>query len=118
MILSDGTTDITVTQANEVFRVDIEKSTTTAAGGRLKSQTAGKRIGFKVDIRTTQAVYASILTLLTNGAAHYYYTPEETYALFSSVTFPIEVNVTNLKRDWDNRTAVYVSFDAESIDYY
>lgn len=118
MILSDGTTSVTITEANETFGPVIDKSTRRSSGGRLKSQTSGKRINFRVECRTTQTVYASLLSLLTNGADKYFYTPEETYDLFTSVSFPIEVNVTKLKRKWDNRRVVYITFEVEAVDYY
>ncbi len=117
MILSDGTTDIEVEYANEVNIPVIDKSTRTSASGNIKSQTSGKRFALQVKCRTTATIATAMYEMLTNGAAAYYYTPEENHAPFSSSLYPIEVSVSDFKIEWDNRSTYYLNFKVESVSY-
>jgi hypothetical protein len=119
--LSDGTTDIDLGTANERINPIIDKSSKITAGGNIRSITGGERLMFAVDIRATQATYRSIINLLTNGASNYYYTPNnstvEWTSLYPNTTWPLNCNINNLKRTWDNRSYFYVSFEVEAISY-
>ncbi len=118
MIISDGTTDLTFEYADENIMPDIEKSTGRSASGRTKSQTAGERMSMSVKFRTTPAGYRTLLDLMTNGANEYYYTPEEDYGiLYSTLTEPWNVNITNIRKEWDNKRQFYVTLNIETVDY-
>lgn len=118
--LSDGTTDIDLGKVNERINPMLDKSSKRTAGGNIRSITAGERLSFAVDIRATPAVYRSILDLMVNGSTNYYYTPNDTsefVGLYPATTFPLNCNINNLKRTWDNRSQFYISFDVEAISY-
>ena len=116
-IISDGTTDINIGLANEIPNRVIERNSKNSASGAIKQQVAGSRLIFSVNARVTGAVYNSLVNLLVNGSQFYFYTPTDTHSMFPDVTFPLAVEISGLKRDWDNRNVYYISFKTKSIDY-
>jgi len=118
--VSDGTTNIDIGTSDERIDATIEKSTTRTAGGNYRSVTGGERLAFSVKCRLTPAVFRTLLDLLKNGASSYYFTPNDSSTisdLYPTTTFPLNCNITNLKRSWDNRSYYYVSFTVESSSY-
>ena len=116
-IISDGTTDINIGLANEIPNRVIERNSKNSASGAIKQQVAGSRLIFSVNARVTGVVYNSLVNLLVNGSQFYFYTPTDTHSMFPDVTFPLAVEISGLKRDWDNRNVYYISFKTKSIDY-
>jgi hypothetical protein len=117
MIISDGTTDIEVLYADEIADPIIDEDSAMSAGGFIKTQRSGKRFKMDVKIRASAAEYMALLNLLTNGSPRYYFTPNDTHGIYSDVTFPLEVGISDLKRSWDNRTYYYLDFTVESAGY-
>jgi hypothetical protein len=119
-IISDGITDITLEYADERIDPVIERSSTVTAGGNIRSITGGERINFVVKSRVTPAIYRSLLNLITNGALQYFYTPNDTTDwsdLYATTTFPLNVNINTIKREWDNRGIYYITMELESVSY-
>lgn len=116
-LISNGTTDINLGLSDEIPNRPIEKSSKQSASGATKQQIAGSRLIFRVKSRITGAVYNSLINLLTDGSEFYFYTPTDTHSMFPDVTFPLAVEITPPKRDFDNRDIYYISFTAKSIDY-
>ena len=119
-IISNGTIDITLTDASERDNFPIEKSTVRSAGGRLKSQTIrGRRFSVKCEARVTAATFDSLLDLLTDQSSAYYFTPKNTAkALYAPFTFPIEASITLNDVYFDNGSVYYISLDVEGVDPY
>lgn len=121
-IISDGTTNISIDYVDERIRPEIEESTTRTAGGDTRRVPGGERLRIKSEWRLTPAQYRSILTLLTNNASNYFYTPEDSTAsywtdLYPSLTFPMNAQFTEVGRTWDNRSYWYVEMEIESTSY-
>jgi hypothetical protein len=119
-IFSDGTTDVTIEFVDETIAPVLEKSVTTSAGGRLKTQTGGERLTFSIRFRTTAALFRSLMNLLKNGADEYYYTPEDTHQFYTTsntVTFPLNVVFNQIAWEWDNRSTYYIGMQVTSVDY-
>ena len=92
------------------------------AGGNLRKIVGGERLKLKLKMRLTPAQYRSVITLLTNNANNYFYTPEESTAsywsdLYPSLSFPVNITYTDLDKEWDNRKHWYVNLDAEVTNY-
>lgn len=118
MVLTDGTTTVTLVNSDETLDPIIDKSTKQSVGGDLKSITAGERARFEVRVRGTPAQVRELLDLLKNNADAYWFTPRETFTdLYPDIDFPLKCNVTNFTRDWDNRSYYYISFVVESVSY-
>lgn len=113
---SNGTT-LEIEEVDERLDPYLAQSTSTKAGGGLASQASGKRIILACKARATVAQYLALLNLLTNGSRRYYYTPEETYTLFASVTVPWPCVVTDLQSSWDNRDVHYITFKVTSSEF-
>jgi len=121
-IISDGTTDITIEFVDEDINPAIEETIKRTAGGNLRKITGGERLGLNLELRVTPSQYRSVLSLLTNNADNYFYTPEESTAsywssLYPDLEFPLNITYTNLKRTWDNRGYWYIKMDAEFTNY-
>jgi hypothetical protein len=69
--------------------------------------------------RTTNALTRSLKNLLNNGASNYWFTPTGTWntSLFNNITFPLNVNVTDIKIEWHNDDVFYVTMQVESVSY-
>lgn len=93
MEITDGTTTLTFTGTRFDDFTNVEKSTSTTAGGNKRSTTAGHRFIVKEGIRETGTVYGQLVALLTNGATTYYYTPTNVPDYLSSSDFPMRVNI-------------------------
>lgn len=117
MTITDGTTSLTIANADEEMIPVYDKSTRRASSGALKAQVAGERVAFDVKVRATPAQFRTLMNILTSQSNFVYYTSEETYPFYSGVDFPLACNVTNVDREWDNRSYYYVKFRVESVDY-
>lgn len=94
----------------------IALSTKNKAGGGGAMQVSGERIRLVCKARATIAEYRTLINLLKNGSRRYYYTPEETYALWSTVDIPFAAIMSDLQSSWDNRNVHYITFTIESVD--
>jgi hypothetical protein len=119
-IISDGVTDIDLGKCAEAIDPILEKSSKRTGGGETRSVTGGERVGFIVQCRITPVLYRSLIDLMNNKANAYFFTPTdatEWTSLYPSTTWPLSVDLTALKRDWDRRDIFYVSFRVESSSY-
>ncbi len=120
--ISDATTEIDLPQSDERLEPVLEKATKRTAGAELRSITGGERFKMNVRSRTTPAVFRTVIDLLNNGATDYFYTPEDETAswltdLYPDLSFPLNANFSNLRREWDNRKAFYIAYDVEATAY-
>ena len=116
-IISNGVTDIDLQFADEKMIPSIDKVNKKSSGGDLKQQVGGERFKLKVKARVTPIVFRSLIDMLKDGSEQYFYTPQDEYVLYSSVTKPIPVQVDKLAEDWDNRNVYYITFTVESTSY-
>jgi hypothetical protein len=118
--VTDGTTSLDLGYVTEAIDPVLEKTTLRTAGGNLRSVTSGERLRFKAQARLSKADYRTFINLLKNGASNYFFTPtddEEWTDLYPTTTWPLNANIYNIKRAWDNRTKFYVDFMVESVSY-
>jgi len=119
-IVTDGTTSIDLGNTNETIDPILEKSSKRTGGGNVRSITSGERFGMLVEARLTPATYRSFLDLMNNGASSYFFTPTDTTQwtdLYPAATWPLNANIFNISRSWDNRSYYYVKFEVESTSY-
>lgn len=119
-IISDGTTEIDLGKTAETIGPGLEKTSKRTGGGNIRSITSGER--FKMDCRSrgTPAVYRSLLDLMKNGASSYFFTPTDTSQwtdLYPLTTWPMNANIFDIKREWDNRGIFYIKYKVESTSY-
>jgi len=98
MIISDGTTELTFTEAGgnpDSVIIDSEKIT---AGGIIKVQNVGERYVEDVKIRMNGAELRQLMDLIQNGASNYYYTPSETPPEYDNDNFPMKVRISGLEK--------------------
>jgi hypothetical protein len=108
---------VTIEFTDEKNIGEIEQAGGSTASGNLRQQQTGERLRFECRAAVTVAVYRSLLNLIKNPlATTFFYTPEETYDLYSNVDFPISVRVSNLKPIWDNREIHHIEFLIESVE--
>jgi hypothetical protein len=118
MTLTDGTTSITVNYADEQYETILEKTSTRTAGGNIRSTTGGERFRISVRVRVTESECRSIMALLTNNAETYYYTPDTDFStLYPDLSFPIAADISEIKREWNNNTVIYLNFTVEALGY-
>ena len=99
MIISDRTTSLTFTNSFCNPDQTLSVSTSMTAGGRMKMQTGGERFEGEETLRCTGSELRALYTLLQSGATEYYYTPTETPPEYTSVSFPITVAITDIKKN-------------------
>lgn len=118
MTLSDGTTSITIDNADETENTVIDQAVRKSAGGSLKQQISGERFSLDVRIRVTETEARAIKNLLTNNSSRYYYTPDTDYSiLYPDTEFPIEVIISKYNRIWNNNNYQYFTFTVDGVDY-
>ena len=120
MIITDGTTSLTFADSEEIVEsFDLDKTSKKTAGGDYRSIVAGERYNITSRFRTTNALTRSLKNLLNNGASNYFFTPTGTWntSLYSNITFPLNVNVTNIQLEWHNDDIFYVTMHVESTSY-
>jgi hypothetical protein len=120
MIITDGTTALTFADSEEIINTfDLDKTTKKTAGGDYRSVVAGERYNITSRFRTTAANLRSLKNLLNNGASSYFFTPtvDSSSTLFTNITFPLNVNITDIKIEWYNERVYYVTMAVESVSY-
>jgi len=120
MILSDGNTELTF--ANSWLNPDqsLSVSTSLTAGGRLKMQTGGERFEGEEIMRVTGSELRALYTLLQSGATEFYYTPTDTPPEYTSVTFPITVSISDIKKNtkaYNGDIVYHVSMKVTGTEY-
>ena len=122
MVLTDGTTTVTLDPSNDAINPEIEESTKRTAGGNVRHIVGGERFNVTSTVRATPAQYRSLIDLLNNNADNYFFTPAESTEswwadLYPSISFPLNCVVTDINRDWDNRGYWWVKMKVKSTSY-
>jgi len=120
MIISDGTTDLTFTGTQSFHFIRIDQSSSQTTGGSSRTIRSGKRFVTNEKIRVTGSELASLITLLTNGANEYYYTPSKTPEFLSDTDFPMPVKIEVPKKNSQSGGGSikhYIELDIEGADY-
>jgi hypothetical protein len=102
MQITDGVTNLTFTDSDDIIDPIIEKSSRRTGSGDFRCRT--------------------ILNLLNNNATNYFFTPRESTqswmtALYPDITFPLNVNVTKFKTSFQTKDVVYFTIKVESTSY-
>lgn len=120
MILSDGTTTLTFNQSWLNPDQTLSVSTSVTAGGRVKMQTGGERFEGEEIMRVNGSDLRALYTLLKSGATEFYYTPTDTPPEYTSVTFPITVAITDIKKTtkaYNGNIIYHVSMNVTGTEY-
>lgn len=119
--VSDGITSVSIENCTIDDDLQIEESDDITSGGRITSQQSGKRyIVTLKNARLTQAGYASLVNLLSNGANYYTYEPSEIPDLLSSSDFPMAMRFKRPKKNdqaWNGGLIFYFDMECEGIEY-
>jgi hypothetical protein len=120
MIITGDTASLTFTDSEEIINsFDLDKTSKKTAGGDYRSIVAGERYDITSRFRTTAANLRSLKNLLNDGSSSYFFTPtvDSSSTLFTNLTFPLNVNITNIKIEWYNERVYYVTMMVESTSY-
>jgi len=102
---------------DEVIEPGIEKASSLTSGSRSKEQVAGERLKMAGKARATVAEMRSLLDLLKNPRARYFfYTPEEDHPIYTGLEKPFAARIYNVKSQWDNRSVHYIKFNVQSVE--
>lgn len=93
MIISDGSTSLTLTSQEDNNDSEIIKSQKISADGSLKNKTAGERFFTNEVVRVSGDQFRSLMDLITNNADEYFYTPDVIPPDWDSSDFPMSVTV-------------------------
>lgn len=114
-LFTDGTTSLFFQYPNEDITPLLDRISKTSAGGRRKSQTGGQRLRIVSGFETNQAGFDSLMTLFTNSANSYFYTPAD-YA--DKYTSAIEIDIRKVKKDFDSIDGTYnIEVEMDSVEY-
>jgi len=118
MILTDGTTTVTIPYSDDSLSPGIEASVVRTAGGNLRRVRGGERFNMTSKVRVTPTEYRSLLDLLNTDTANYFFTPSETFAdLYPDIVFPLNCVINGITLDWNNRKFYYVTLSIEGTSY-
>lgn len=93
MIISDGTTSITINTADGNGDYVPIKSKKITAAGEIRSRTTGTRYLVSEIFEVTGTQLDDIIDLIYNNATEYFYTPTRTPPEWLSSDFPMSVNI-------------------------
>lgn len=93
MIISDGTTSITIDTADGNGDFEPIKSKKVTAGGQLRTRTTGNRYLVSEIFEVTGSELSDIITLINTNATTYFYTPSTIPPEFSASDFPMSVSI-------------------------
>ena len=121
MIISDGTTSITIDTADGNGDFIPIKSKKITAGGEIRSRTTGNRYLVAEIFEVTGSELSDIITLINSNASTYYYTPTRTPPEWSSSDFPMSVSIDytgKSQRVYNGSIKYYISLAIESTEVY
>lgn len=120
MVLTDGTTTLTIAESNFMAHSEIEMSREKSAGGIYKMQIGGERFMSTEHLRLTATQYRTLLNILKSNSDYYYYTPSYIPAEYSAVTFPIKVSFSLSSKNteaYNGEVIYYVDLEIESAEF-
>ena len=121
MIISDGTTSITIDTADGNGDFEPIKSKKVTAGGQLRTRTTGNRYLVSEIFESTGAELNNIRNLINNNAPTYYYTPTTIPPEFTSADFPMSVSIDytgKSQKIYDGVIKYYISLAIESTEVF
>ncbi len=100
----------------------LQKAEAYTAGGKIRSQTTGKRFVFKeTALRMEGPELQAFMDFITSGALSYYVDYSVRPETVPSGSWPMEVAIRVPGKDrfaWNHKTAYYLNFEMESVDTY
>ncbi len=114
-IVSNGTTNIFIPQPDETPIYNLEKSMRMSAGGKEKEQVGGRRFKMTVEARVTYDVWEALLDMLEDQSTEYFYTPGQTWPIFSAITFPIACTIKPQDPVYQSKGILHIRFDVSSV---
>jgi len=121
MILTDGTTSLTLTDSWLNPDSILDLSTAQSAGGRLKTQVSGERFKGTETFRVTGAQLRSLYDIVKGNVFELYYTPTETPPEYTGTSFPIKVRIENIiktvKADNNNTIYYHMTMEVTGTEY-
>ena len=121
MIISDGTTSITISTADGNGDFSQIKSRKVTAGGELRIRTTGDRYSVSETFEASGSELSDILELLNNNSSEYFYTPTTVPPEFSSSYFPMSVDITyagKIERIYSGEIKYFISLEIESNELF
>jgi len=109
--------EIEIEDCDEQLAPKLAQSDKLKAGGGIATQVSGERLALVCKARCTIAEYRALMNLLKDGSRRYYYTPEETYTLWSDVEVPFPAAITDVQSSWDNRKVHYITYKVEATEF-
>jgi len=98
MTITDGVTTLTFADSDLRSDSEIEYGEARTVGSVVKTQISGERFTATDSIRITGAQYRTLIDLLKNNAADYYYTPTTVPPEYSSTNFPMKARINVAKK--------------------
>lgn len=121
MIVSNGTTSLTLTDAWSNPNTEIETDSSMTAGGRIKWQVGGERFKTTELAVVTAAELRSFFDIIKASSGYIYYTPSEIPPEYTSANFPMTVHIDKITKTVraSNGTSViyHISFDVTGTEY-
>ena len=121
MILTIGSTTLTIADAFENPDPFVDRAVKKAATGDFKTQVAGERYAATLELLPTAAQYRTLLDMLKDKNQEAFYTPSEIPPEYSSTDFPMKIIITGhskTQRAHNGTTVIYfVSLDIQSAVY-
>lgn len=121
MILTDGTTTLTVTNAEENPDPIVDRASKAGATGDMKTQVAGERYVTTVEFLPTAAQYRTFLDLIKAKNTELFYTPSIIPPEYLSTDYPMKVTIdghNKTQKAHDGSTVIYfVSLTLRSAVY-
>lgn len=121
MILSDGSTTITINTADGNGDSELIRDVKITAGGDTRTRIAGERFVVNERFETTGTQLRNILNLIKNNASSYTYTPTTTPPEWESSDFPMIVDIEYIgktTRVYDGEIKYFVSLRIQSAEVY
>lgn len=121
MILSNGTTSITLTDSWSNPNPEIETDQSMTAGGRIKWQVGGERFKTTESAVVTGSQLRTLMDIVKASSGYIYYTPSEIPPEYSATNFPMTVHVDKIAKTVraSNGTDIvyHISFDITGTEY-
>lgn len=121
MIISDGTTDITITTADANGDYIPIKSKKITAGGEIRSRTTGSRYLVSEIFEVTGDQLLDIQEMIQSNASEYFYTPSTIPPEWSASDFPMSVDIEytgKTHRIYNGQIKYFISLAIESNEVY
>ena len=121
MILSNGTTSVTIDTADGNGDFEQIKDKKRTAGGQLRTRTTGMTYLVSEIFEATGTILNDVLDLINDNSSTYYYTPTTIPPEFTSADFPMSVSIDytgKSQKIYDGEIKYYATLAIESTEVF